>query len=192
LRLKISLNKFIPEKDNTGVMNILGQFKRITTFVFDVDGVMTDGSIVIVPGLEYLRTMNTKDGYGLQLAVKKGYNVAVITGGFAPPVTERMNSLGITDVFQSVKNKLEVFNRYIAEKGTTPDQVLYMGDDIPDLRVMQAAGLACCPADAVQEIKAIAHYISPFNGGKGCVREVIEKVLKLNDHWEIATEIKSI
>ena len=173
-------------------MNILGQFKKISAFVFDVDGVMTDGSIIIVPGLEYLRTMNTRDGYGLQLAVRKGYNVAVITGGFAPPVTERMNSLGITDVFQSVKNKLEVFNRYIGEKGIAPDRVLYMGDDIPDLGVMQEAGLACCPADAVQEIKAIAHYISPFNGGRGSVREVIEKVLKLNDHWEIATEVKSI
>lgn len=172
-------------------MNVLEQFKKITTFIFDVDGVMTDGSIGIVPGLEYLRTMNTKDGFGLQLAVKKGYGVAVITGGFSSPVTERMNSLGITDVFQSVKNKLEVFERYIAEKNIAPQQVLYMGDDIPDFGVMQVVGLACCPADAVQDIKEIAHYISPLSGGKGCVREVIEKVLKLNDHWGHATDIKS-
>lgn len=173
-------------------MNVLEQFKKITTFIFDVDGVMTDGSIGIVPGLEYLRTMNTKDGYGLQLAVKKGYNIAIITGGFSSPVTERMNSLGITDVFQSVKNKLEVFNQYILRKNISSGQVLYMGDDIPDFEVMQAAGLACCPADAVQDIREIAHYISPHNGGRGCVRDVIEKVLKLNDHWRLNTEIKSM
>lgn len=173
-------------------MNVLEQFKKITTFIFDVDGVMTDGSIGIVPGLEYLRTMNTKDGYGLQLAVKRGYNVAIITGGFSSPVAERMNSLGITDVFQSVRNKLEIFNQYILKKNITASQVLYMGDDIPDFEVMRAVGLACCPADAVQEIREIAHYISPFNGGKGCVRDVIEKVLKLNDHWVLNTEIKSM
>ncbi|MBS1751732.1 MAG: HAD-IIIA family hydrolase [Bacteroidetes bacterium] len=173
-------------------MNVLAQFKKINTFIFDVDGVLTDGNIGIVPGLEYLRTMNTKDGYGLQLAVKRGYNIAIITGGFSLPVTERMNSLGITDVFQSVKNKLEAFKKYMLGKNITPDQILYMGDDIPDFEVMQAVGLACCPADAVQDIKEIAHYISPFNGGKGCVRDVIEKVLKLNDHWGLATEVKSM
>jgi len=173
-------------------MNVLEQFKKITTFIFDVDGVMTDGSIGIVPGLEYLRTMNTKDGYVLQLAVKKGYNIAVITGGLSSPVVERMNSLGIKDVFQSVKNKIEVYERFIKDKNIVAEEILYMGDDIPDYWVMKEVGLACCPADAVQEIKAVAHYISPLNGGKGCVREVIEKVLKLNGDWEIDTIIKSI
>jgi len=172
-------------------MNVLERFKRITTFIFDVDGVMTDGSIGIVPGLEYIRTMNTKDGYALQLAVKKGYNIAVITGGLSTPVVERMNSLGIQDVFQSVKNKIEVFNSYVKNKNIDVEEILYMGDDIPDYSVMQQVGLACCPADAVQEVKSIAHYISPAHGGKGCVREVIEKVLKLNSHWEIDTVIKS-
>lgn len=173
-------------------MNVLEQFKKITTFIFDVDGVMTDGSIGIVPGLEYIRTMNTKDGYVLQLAVKKGYRVAVITGGNVPPVVERMNSLGITAVFHKVKNKIEVYNQYTNEAGLSGDEILYMGDDIPDYEVMQAVGLACCPADAVQEIRSISHYISPLQGGKGCVRDVIEKVLKLNGHWEIDTAIKSI
>lgn len=173
-------------------MNVLEQFKKITTFIFDVDGVMTDGNIGIVPGLEYIRTMNTKDGYVLQLAVTKGYRVVVITGGNVPPVVERMNSLGITDVFHRVKNKIEVYNRYIGDNMLNAEEILYMGDDIPDYEIMQAVGLACCPADAVQEIKSIAHYISPLPGGKGCVRDVIEKVLKLNGHWQINTEIKSI
>lgn len=173
-------------------MNILEQFKKITTFIFDVDGVMTDGCIGIVPGLEYIRTMNTKDGYVLQFAVKKGYRVAVITGGNVPPVVERMNSLGITDVFHRVKNKMEVFNRYVSDNMLKKDEILYMGDDIPDYEVMRAVGLACCPSDAVQEIRSISHYISPFPGGKGCVRDVVEKVLKLNEHWELNTEIKSI
>lgn len=173
-------------------MNVLEQFKKITTFIFDVDGVMTDGSIGIVPGLEYIRTMNTKDGYVLQLAVKKGYRIAIITGGYVPPVVERMNSLGIKDVFQSVKNKIEVYKRYVSDNMLKEDEILYMGDDIPDYEVMRAVGLACCPADAVQEVRGIAHYISPLAGGKGCVRDVIEKVLKLKGHWEINTGIKSI
>ena len=173
-------------------MNVLERFKKITTFIFDVDGVMTDGSINIFPGLEYIRTMNTKDGYVLQLAIKKGYRVAVITGGNVPPVVERMNSLGITDVFHQVKNKIEVYKLYINKSGLREEEVLYMGDDIPDYEVMQAVGLACCPADAVQEIRSISHYISPLPGGKGCVRDVIEKVLKLNGHWELSTEIRSI
>ncbi|MFT3705801.1 MAG: HAD hydrolase-like protein [Agriterribacter sp.] len=173
-------------------MNVLERFKKITTFIFDVDGVMTDGSIGIVPGLEYMRTMNTKDGYVLQLAVKKGYNIAVITGGLSSPVVERMNSLGIKDVFQAVKNKIEVYESYIKDKQITADEILYMGDDIPDYWIMKVVGLACCPADAVQEIRSIAHYISPINGGKGCVREVVEKVLKLNGDWEIDAVIKSI
>ncbi|MFT3746842.1 MAG: 3-deoxy-D-manno-octulosonate 8-phosphate phosphatase [Agriterribacter sp.] len=173
-------------------MNVLEQFKKITTFIFDVDGVMTDGSIGIVPGLEYIRTMNTKDGYVLQLAVQKGYRVVVITGGNVPPVVERMNSLGITDVFHRVKSKIEIYNRYTSDNMLNGAEILYMGDDIPDYEVMQVVGLACCPADAVQEIKGISHYISPLPGGKGCVRDVIEKVLKLNGHWELNTEIKSI
>ncbi len=173
-------------------MNVLERFKKISTFIFDVDGVMTDGTIGIVPGLEYTRTMHTKDGYVLQLAVKKGYKIAVITGGLSTPVVERMNSLGILDVFQAVKNKMDVYSKYITDHNLAADEILYMGDDIPDYHVMQSVGLACCPADAVQEIKSISHYISPVSGGKGCVREVMEKVLKLHGHWEIDTVIKSI
>jgi 3-deoxy-D-manno-octulosonate 8-phosphate phosphatase (KDO 8-P phosphatase) len=174
------------------MMNVLERFKKINTFIFDVDGVMTNGNIGIVPGLAYIRTMNTKDGYALQMAVKKGYNVAVITGGNMPPVVERMNSLGITDVFHCVKNKMEVYNQYVKNNALNEEEILYMGDDIPDYEVMKIVGLACCPADAVQEIKSVSQYISPILGGCGCVRDVIEKVLKLNNHWELGTTIKSI
>lgn len=173
-------------------MNILERFSKINTFIFDVDGVMTDGSIGIVAGNEYIRTMHTKDGYALQLAVKKGFRVAVITGGFVPAVIERMNNLGVKDVFHKVHNKIECFNQYKAQQALSVDEMLYMGDDIPDYDVMRQVGLPCCPADAVPEIKSIAHYISPYAGGKGCVRDVIEKVLKINNAWDLSTEIRSM
>lgn len=173
-------------------MNILERFSKITTFVFDVDGVMTDGSIGIVAGNEYVRTMNTKDGYVLQLAVKKGYRLGVITGGFVPAVVERMNNLGIFDVYHKIHHKIECFDTYCEKYQLKTDEILYMGDDIPDYDVMQKVGVACCPADAVPEIRAIAHYISPYNGGKGCVRDVIEKVLKIHGQWTITTEIRSM
>lgn len=172
-------------------MNILEKFSKIRTFIFDVDGVMTDASIGIVAGNEYIRTMNTKDGYAIQLAVKKGYRVAVITGGYVPAVVERMNNLGVTDVFHKVHDKIECFNTYCNQHQLHAEEILYMGDDIPDYDVMKCVGLSCCPADAVPEIKSISQYISPYNGGKCCVRDVIEKVLKLNNHWTLTTAIKS-
>ncbi|MBX3238336.1 MAG: 3-deoxy-D-manno-octulosonate 8-phosphate phosphatase [Chitinophagaceae bacterium] len=173
-------------------MNILEKFRSIKTFVFDVDGVMTDGSIEVKGGREYIRTLNTKDGYALQLAVKKGFNIAVITGGYMPAVIERMNFLGIDKAYQSVKDKMECFEAYSREHGIDPLQTLYMGDDIPDYPVMKTVGLASCPLDAVPEVREISHYISPFNGGRGCVRDVLEKVLKLNGCWEVSADIGSI
>lgn len=172
-------------------MNILGNFKKIKTFVFDVDGVMTDGSILVQGGREYYRTLNTKDGYALQLAVKSGFNIAIITGGYMPAVVERMAFLGITKVYQAVKDKVSCFETYCRENNIIMEETLYMGDDIPDYGVMKAVGLAACPADAVSEIREISHYISPIPGGRGCVRDVLEKVLKLNGFWEIDTSIAS-
>lgn len=173
-------------------MNLLERFASITTFVFDMDGVLTDGSVWVFPGNELIRRMDIKDGYALQLAVKKGYRVAVITGSHSLPLQERLAALGVTDVFQQVGNKAEQLGAYITQHKLRKEEVLYMGDDIPDLEVMQAAGLACCPADAVTEIKNIAHYISPRSGGRGCARDVIEKVLKINGHWEADTTVRNI
>lgn len=160
-------------------------FQPITTFVFDVDGVLTDGSLLILNGGQMARTMNIKDGYALQLAVKKGYRVVIISGGTDEAVQQRLNKLGVTDVFMGITDKKQCLSDYIASAGITWKEVLFMGDDIPDYLPMQLVGLACCPSDAVPEIKNICAYISPVPGGKGCGRDVIEKVLKLNGHWGI-------
>lgn len=164
-------------------MSLLNEFKQVKCFAFDVDGVLTDGSIILLEDGQMARTMNTKDGYALQLAVKKGYPVVVISGGGNEGVRQRLYKLGITDVYIDTKNKQEVLTGYLQKKDILPEDVLYMGDDIPDHDAMKISGLPCCPADAVPEIKKAAKYIASLPGGKGCVREVIEKVLKLNGHW---------
>ena len=173
-------------------MNLLERFASITTFIFDMDGVLTDGTIWVFQGNDFIRRMNIKDGYALQLAIKKGYRIAVITGSHSLPVQERLSALGITAVFQRVQHKKEELNAYIVQNKLNKDEVLYMGDDIPDYEAMQTAGVACCPADAVTEIKTIAHYISPRSGGQGCVRDVIEKVLKIRGHWEMDTGVRNV
>ena len=170
---------------------MLELFKKITTLVFDVDGVLTDGTLMILPGGVMARSMNAKDGYALQLAVKRGYNVVIISGGASEEVTDRLNKLGVAEVFMKVTDKIKVLTEFVQKKQLSWDEVLYMGDDIPDLTAMKRAGLACCPADAVAEIKEICAYISPFNGGFGCGRDVIEKVLKLRGDWNEDTHIPS-
>jgi 3-deoxy-D-manno-octulosonate 8-phosphate phosphatase (KDO 8-P phosphatase) len=158
-------------------------FERVTTFIFDVDGVLTDGSVYLMPDFTQARRMNIKDGFALQLAVKKGYRVSVISGGSSDQVKERLRKLGITEVYMSVYNKLDLLHSLLIEWDTPAAEVLYMGDDLPDLYAMQACGLACCPADAAPEIKAIAHYVAREKGGNGCAREIIEAVLSVRGHW---------
>lgn len=172
-------------------MTLLERFKRIRTFVFDVDGVLTDGSLLIPDDGQMIRRMNIKDGYALQLAFKQGYRLAVISGGKSEAVRERLNRLGMKDVFLNVHDKKEKLLSYAAEYGLPLEELLFMGDDIPDYTVMKIAGLACAPADAAAEIKQVAHYISSLPGGAGCVRDVIEKVLKLNSNWPLDTEVMS-
>lgn len=173
-------------------MNVLPVFKKIKTFVLDVDGVLTDSSILILNDGEFARRMNIKDGYALQLAIKRGYKILVISGGTSEAVKVRLQKLGINDVHLNISSKKEVLINYIVHHNLLWEEVLYMGDDIPDLEVMKLAGLACCPADAVAEIKEISHYVSPVTGGEGCVRDVIEKVLKLNNHWRHDDETASL
>lgn len=163
--------------------NYKNRLKEINTFIFDYDGVLTDGTVVLQADGEALRTANVKDGYALQLAVKLGYNVAIITGGYSESMRKRFEALKIKDFFMGVANKLDVLNSFIDEKGIQAEQALYMGDDIPDFEAMQEVGIACCPADAVPEIKNISHYISIKNGGKGCVRDIIEQTLKVQNKW---------
>lgn len=163
--------------------NYKAQLNNITTFIFDYDGVMTDGVIVINNEGEPLRTANVKDGYALQLIRKLGYNVAIISGGYSPSMHKRFEALNISDVFLGIGNKLETFQQYLRDKGLKPEEVVYMGDDIPDYLPMKASGLAVCPSDASEEIKRICHYISHYRGGHGCVRDIIEQVLKVQGKW---------
>ena len=170
-------------------MNILPKFTPVKTFVFDVDGVLTDGSLLILGDGQMARTMNIKDGYALQLAIKKGFRVVVLSGASPSAVNERLNKLGVRDIFFDVLDKREKLLEYQQQYGLKHEEILFMGDDIPDLSAMQLVGLPCCPADAVVEIKQASVYISPYFGGAGCVRDVIEKVLKLNGCWDLETDI---
>ena len=158
-------------------------FQPITTFIFDYDGVMTDGKVYSDHDGHPWRATNVKDGYALQLASKLGYNVAIISGAVCPSMEVRMNSLGVKDVFTGVPHKVLKLNEYMQEKGLKPEEIVFMGDDIPDLRVMQSVGLAACPADAADEVREISRYVSPKEGGKGCVRDLIEQVLKTHGKW---------
>ena len=157
--------------------------KNINTFILDYDGVMTNGIVILTENDEPLRTANVKDGYAIQLAVKKGYRIAIISGGKSKTIHRRLSALKVTDIFLGANNKLEIFDDYINKHKLELQNVLYMGDDIPDYEVMQACGIATCPADAAVEIKSTSKYISNFNGGEGCVRDVIEQVLRLKGNW---------
>ena len=172
-------------------MNILERFKKITTFIFDVDGVLTDGTVLVLENGVQARRMNIKDGFALQMAIKNGYRVLVVSGGNSPQVINRLEKLGITDVHMSVLDKKTFVADYIAKNNLAKEQVLYMGDDLPDLPAMSVVGLPVCPADAVSEVKQAVQYISHLNGGDACVREVIEKVMKLNDHWNYRADVTS-
>ena len=156
---------------------------KITTLIFDVDGVLTDGSIIVATNGDMYRKMHTKDGYALKTAVDKGFNVCIISGGNNEGVRLRLKGLGIKDVHLGAHHKTETMNTYLEENSILKEQVLYMGDDIPDLQVMKEVGLPCCPQDAVQEIKRVSTYVSHKKGGKGCVRDVIEQVLKVQNKW---------
>ncbi len=156
---------------------------NVKTFVFDYDGVMTNGNLLLQMDGQPLRFANVKDGFVLQLAVKLGYRVVVISGGFSKSVETRFEALGIKDVFLGIRDKLIVFEEYIANNGIDPETIVYMGDDIPDYKVMKKVGVPVCPADAAEEIKEISVYISDKKGGEGCVRDIIEQVLKVQGKW---------
>jgi 3-deoxy-D-manno-octulosonate 8-phosphate phosphatase (KDO 8-P phosphatase) len=155
----------------------------ITTFVFDVDGVLTDGSVFVSNEGEMLRTMNIRDGYALKSAIDCGYNVCIISGGSNEGVRVRLRNLGITDIHLGSPDKVATFDEYTDIYNIKAEQVLYMGDDIPDYHVMKLVGLPTCPQDACPEIKSISKYISHKNGGKGAVRDVIEQVMKVQGKW---------
>ncbi len=157
--------------------------EHITTFIFDVDGVLTDGTVTITSSGDMLRKMNIKDGYALKTAVDKGYNVCIISGGSNEGVRIRLQGLGISNIYLGAHNKIQQLEDYLNSNNIKSENVLYMGDDIPDYPVMKRIGLPCCPQDAVPEIKNISKYVSHKKGGKGAVRDVIEQVLKVQEKW---------
>lgn len=172
-------------------MDLLEKFRQVKVFAFDIDGVLTDGMVYVMDTGEQVRRMSIKDGFALQLAIKKGYRVVVISGSFSQPVADRLAKLGVTDTYMRIHNKLDCLQQYLSTNGLISEEVLFMGDDIPDLETMQKCGLPACPSDAVGEIRQASLYVSGFKGGEGCVRDVIEKVLKLNSHWELYTDTAS-
>lgn len=172
-------------------MHFLSHLKLIKTFVFDMDGVLTDGGLLIDDKGQWLRRMHVRDGYAIQLAVKSGFNVIVISGSNSPQVTERLKKLGVEHVFMQVTEKAKFLREFAYRNNLTLSEMLFMGDDIPDYECLQLVGFACCPADAAPEIIKICKYISPYKGGYGCVRDIIEKVLKLNDKWILHTTTPS-
>jgi 3-deoxy-D-manno-octulosonate 8-phosphate phosphatase (KDO 8-P phosphatase) len=158
------------------------RLNHITTFLFDVDGVFTNGQITLFRN-EIVRTLNSRDGYALQYAAKMGYKIIIVTGGNSEEVKATLLALGAAEVHLSSHNKLDVYTAIKEKHRLQDNEILYMGDDIPDYQVMQKAGVAACPQDAAVEIKAISHYQSPFNGGEHCVRDVIEQTLRVQNKW---------
>ena len=165
-------------------MNNLEAFGNISTFIFDVDGVMTNSQLLVTEEGQLLRSMNTRDGFALKVAVRAGYRVAVITGGSSAGVVKRLSALGVTQIYSGVQKKIEAYEQYMRDFELRNENVLYMGDDLPDYEVMLKVGLPACPADAVPEIMRISNYVSPKKGGEACVRDVIERVLRLHDKWQ--------
>lgn len=157
--------------------------KKIKTIVLDVDGVLSRCTIQMDAEGNPIRTLNIKDGYCIQLAIKMGLRLVIITGGKDESIRKRYEYLGMKDIFMACAQKIETYERYCKEHGISDDEVIYIGDDIPDYEIMKRVGCPCCPADACAEIKEISTYISPANGGDGCVRDVIEQVMKAQGLW---------
>jgi 3-deoxy-D-manno-octulosonate 8-phosphate phosphatase (KDO 8-P phosphatase) len=156
---------------------------HINTIVLDIDGVLTDGSVLLLPDGSQVRSMNIKDGFALQLAVKMGYHVCIISGGKGESLRKRLEYLGIHHIYLGSSNKTEALDDFLETNHLSPNTLLYMGDDLPDYHVMRKVALPCCPADAAHEIKEISLYVSPLKGGHGCVRDIVEQVMKVQSKW---------
>ena len=164
-------------------MNYLERLRDVRTFIFDVDGVLTDGNLLLLDNGKQIRKMHIRDGYAIRHALREGYQVAVISGGYSEGVADRIEYLGVEHIFLGVEDKVEVFDDFIEQFNIDPGEVLYMGDDLPDYHLLRLVGMPTCPSDAVPEVMELAQYISPKKGGEGCVRDVIEKVMRLQGKW---------
>jgi|TARA_B110000285_G_scaffold47856_1_gene54064 3-deoxy-D-manno-octulosonate 8-phosphate phosphatase (KDO 8-P phosphatase) len=167
------------------VKNYKNILPHIKTFIFDVDGVLTDGKILITTKGELLRSFDTKDGYAMKCAIVQGYKIVIISGGRNEGVRERFKELGVIDIYMGANYKLDAYQDVLDNYDLDPKTILFVGDDVPDIPVMEKVGLACSPADAATDVKAIATYVSHKNGGEGCVREIIEQVLRVQGKWRL-------
>ena len=163
---------------------------QIKAFVLDVDGVLTNGGLILYPDGKFLRQMNAKDGYAIKLAIHHGYKIAIITGGREENIKTRLKNLGVHEVFLGANNKLPILKDFITTYELKSEQIVYMGDDIPDLESLEHVGVSCCPNDASYDVKKICDYVSQKKGGEGCVRDIIEQTLKVNNQWDLNGEIK--
>ena len=163
--------------------NFKEELSKVKAFVFDVDGVLSNAKIYLHPGNDLMRSMNIKDGYAIQYAIRKGYPICIITGGNSEAVEQRFKTLGVRDIYMKSRDKMENLEDFLAVNEFGAENILYMGDDLPDYLVMKEVGFPTCPSDAVEEIKSISKYISDKAGGEGCVRDVIEQVLRLQGKW---------
>lgn len=175
-------------------MNQLEKFSEVDTLIFDVDGVFTNSTLLVLESGKLLRQMHTRDGYAVKAALRAGYRVCVITGGKSEGVRVRLKNLGVTDIYIGIQDKIDAYEEYIDLYDIDEEKVMYMGDDLPDYEVMRRVGFPVCPVDSAPEIKKLAHYISPVKGGEGCVREVIERTLKISGKWSLGDgkEITSV
>lgn len=164
--------------------NYKEMLRGVTTFVFDVDGVFTDNSVLITTSGELLRKMSVRDGYAVKTALQKGYRICVISGGSNEGVRERLRGLGVTDIYLGAGHKNDILRAYMLDFDIAPGEILFMGDDIPDIPAMRMVGMVACPQNAVPEVKAISDYISHLNGGEGCVRDIIQQVMKVQGKWD--------
>ena len=164
--------------------NFKERLHHIKCFAFDVDGVLTNGQVFVTADGDLLRSMNIKDGYALELAIKKGYRVIIISGAKQIGVAERLKRLGVVNIFEEVRNKLKILTDFLEKSNLSLNQTVFMGDDMPDIATMQSCGIAACPIDAVHDVKSICAYVSPAKGGEGAARDIIEQVLRLHGNWQ--------
>lgn len=169
---------------NFELAHVFDKMKAVRAFVFDVDGVFTDNGLLVTDQGEFLRTMNVRDGQAVKWAVAAGYPIGIITGGTSEGVKKRFTQqLGVSEYYSGSTEKTTAFQSFMQRTGIKPTEICYMGDDLPDLPPLRKSALACCPSDAVPEVIAVCDYVSPIAGGAGCVRDIIEKVMKIQGKW---------
>lgn len=167
------------------MQNFKEKLNKIDTLIFDVDGVFTNNQVLVMQNGEVVRNMHSKDGYAIQLAIKKGYRLAILSGGNNVAVKNLLEKTGVQHLFINQHDKLQCYKDFINENNLTDEQIMFMGDDLPDYEVMSRVGVAACPNDSATEIKALSIYISPKKGGEGCVRDIIEQVMRVQGKWTI-------